>query len=156
MEAWRLLKHNAIKDFIGAIARRTRKYRGCLVIATQNYSDFTASFSETAADVLASSDWRIMSGADNASRDVLMNNFGMKGKEGMMDKLMKVKTQKGLYSEYIIAHKDGGYDIGRLFLEPFSQKLYSSTAEDVVALNKLKAKGLTIDQAIEALMKKEV
>lgn len=70
-EAWRLLKHNAMKDFIGGVARRARKYRGSLLVATQNYSDFNKEFSETAADVLTCSDWRVMSGSDGGSYNYL-------------------------------------------------------------------------------------
>jgi len=70
-EAWRLLGHNAMKEFIGGIARRARKYRGSLVVATQNYFDFSKEKSETAADVLASSDWRVMAGSDGGQDEYL-------------------------------------------------------------------------------------
>ena len=54
----------------------------------------------------------------------------------------------------MIKHKSGGSDIARLFLEPFSAALYSSTAEDVKRLSELKKKGLNTEQAIERMIGK--
>ena len=152
-EAWRLLKHNAMKDFIGGVARRARKYRGSLLVATQNYSDFNKEFSETAADVLTCSDWRVMSGSDGGSYNYLKKDFGME--EHHIATLKGVQSQKGLYSEYMIMHKNGESDVARMFLDPFTQKLYSSTAEEVVAMEKLMESGLTIAEAIKTLIVKE-
>ena len=52
----------------------------------------------------------------------------------------------------MICHKEGGSDIARLFLEPFSQGLYTSTAEDVKALEDYKEAGMTVEEAVEALI----
>lgn len=152
-EAWRLLGHNAMKEFIGGIARRARKYRGSLVVATQNYFDFSKEKSETAADVLASSDWRVMAGSDGGSYESLKNDFGME--EYHIATLKGVQSQKGLYSEYMIMHKNGSSDVARMFLDPFTLKLYSSTAEEVLAMEKLIESGLTIAEAIDTLIKEE-
>ena len=148
-EAWSLLKHDGMKEFMASIARRARKYKGCLVVATQNYFDFDKSESQTANEILACSDWRVMAGADRADEVWLKELFSLDMEIGL---LKGVETQKGLYSEYMIKHKNGGSDIARLFLEPFSRALYSSTAEDVKRLESLKKEGLSTEQAIEKII----
>jgi len=69
--------------------------------------------------------------------------------------LKGVQSQKSLYSEYMIMHKNGSSDVARMFLDPFTLKLYSSTAEEVLAMEKLIESGLTIAEAIEVLIENE-
>ena len=149
-EAWLLLQHDGMSGFMREIARKARKYRGCLVIATQNYSDFNPEFSKTAHEILPNCDWRILLGADNSVDKELKTLFSLNHTQ--INLLKTVKAEKGLYSEYMICHKEGGSDIGRLFLEPFSQGLYTSTAEDVKALEDYKAAGMSVEEAVEMLV----
>jgi conjugal transfer ATP-binding protein TraC len=58
---------------------------------------------------------------------------------------------KGAYSEFMIRHKNNSWQIGRLLLDPFSAKLYSTKAEDVAKVQKMRARGISITSAIEAL-----
>ncbi len=148
-EAWSLLKHAGMREFMGAIARKARKYKGCIVIATQNYGDFSYEFSPVANEILSCSDWRIMAGADRSDEKYLENLFSL---DIEIPLLRSVRGQKGLFSEYMIKHKSGGSDIARLFLEPFSKALYSSTAEDVQLLKAIKSQGFSTEEAIEKMI----
>lgn len=155
-EAWKLLVHPAMKKFIDTISRTARKYRGSLVIATQNVTDFDSSFSEAAAAVLSQAEWVVMfSASGNDKRlPMLKNNFGMS--DGEIDIVERLDGKKGVYSEFMLRHNGGnagsGWQIGRLFLDDFSVKLFSSKAEDVELMNKYKAEGMTIEQAVEKTM----
>ncbi|KIE04244.1 hypothetical protein NF27_IP00120 [Candidatus Jidaibacter acanthamoeba] len=149
-EAWRLLTHPAIKAFLEGIARRTRKYNGCLIVATQFMKDFDESRSPAAAAILSQSDWRIILSA--SGEDELM----LKEKLGMNDAEISIVTDlaglKGAYSEFMIRHKNNSWQIGRLMLDKFSAKLYSTTAEEVVQVRNMRKQGFTVEQCVERLM----
>ena len=152
-EAWRLLRHDAIKEFIEGIARRARKYNGSLVVATQNISDFEKSKSEAAAAVLSQSDWRIILKAESKDEATLKEQLGMQKEE--VDITRGLKGEKGRYSEFMLRHSSDAWSIGRLMLDSFSVKLYSSTAEDVTKISHLRKQGYSLQRAIEQLIVEE-
>jgi conjugal transfer ATP-binding protein TraC len=152
-EAWRLLRHDAIKGFIEGIARRARKYNGSLVVATQSISDFEKEKSAAAAAVLSQSDWRVLLSAENKDEKILKDQLGMH--KGEIDIACSLKGDKGRFSEFMIRHSSGSWCIGRLMLEAFSVKLYSSKAEDVTQIQKLRKQGYSLEDAIEQLISEE-
>jgi len=152
-EAWRLLRHDAIKGFIEGIARRARKYNGSLIVATQSISDFAQSKSEAAAAVLSQSDWRILLSAESKDEKILKEQLGMG--RGEVDIACSLKGEKGCFSEMMIRHSSSAWCIGRLNLDAFSAKLYSSKAEDVTQIQKLRAHGHSLEDAIEHLINEE-
>jgi conjugal transfer ATP-binding protein TraC len=149
-EAWRLLKHPAMKGFIAGIARRARKYDGCLIVATQTMSDFDKSESEAAATVLSQSTWRVILSVDDSDYDILKHKLGMSDAE--IDIAKSMSGLKGAYSEFMIRHVSGNWQIGRLLLDRFSAKLYSTTASDVREIKNLQQEGSTVVEAIERLL----
>lgn len=152
-EAWKLLRHDAIRGFIEGIARRARKYNGNLVVATQSISDFSEEKSAAAASVLSQSDWRVILSAESKDEKILKEQLGMEA--GEVEIARNLRGDKGRYSEFIIRHSSGSWLIGRLVLDPFSAKLYSSRAEDVIAIKKMKGQGYELEQAIEKLIEGE-
>lgn len=152
-EAWRLLRHDAIKGFIEGIARRARKYNGNLVVATQSISDFEESKSAAAAAVLSQSDWRVLLSAEGKDEKILKEQLGMEKAEVNISK--ELKGERGRYSEMMIRHSSGSWQIGRLILDPFSAKLYSSKASDVTRIQMLQKQGHTLAEAINHLTNQE-
>ncbi|MEQ9115673.1 MAG: TraC family protein [Rickettsiales bacterium] len=152
-EAWRLLRHDAIKGFIEGIARRARKYNGNLVVATQSISDFEEGKSAAAAAVLSQSDWRVLLSAEGKDEKILKDQLGMEKPEIGIAK--DLKGERGRYSEMMIRHSSGSWQIGRLILDPFSAKLYSSKASDVVEIQRLQKQGLSLAEAINHLTNEE-
>lgn len=152
-EAWRLLRHDAIKGFIEGIARRARKYNGSLVVATQNISDFEKEKSEAAAAVLSQSDWRVILKAEGKDEKTLKDQLGMEKEEVGIAR--SLKGEKGRYSEFMIRHSSDNWSIGRLMLDRFSVKLYSSTPEDVTRIGALKEEGYSTYEAINQLIIEE-
>lgn len=146
-EAWRLLRHNAIKSFIEGIARRARKYNGNLVVATQSVTDFDEKNSQAAAAVLSQSDWRVLLSAEGRDEKILKSQLSMD--EWQINIAQKLRGSKGKYSEFMLRHSRGAWQIARLMLDPFSAKLYSSKAEDVIAIRAMQNKGFSLTEAIE-------
>lgn len=153
-EAWKLLVHPALKSFIEGIARRARKYNGNIVVATQRLSDFDRSKSEAAAAVLSQAAWRIILSVEGGDNEIMKTELGMDDGEIAIAK--GLCGLKGAYSEFMIRHQNGNWQIGRLLLDPFSAKLYSTSAEDIVAIRKMKEQGLSIESAVESLIEKRI
>jgi conjugal transfer ATP-binding protein TraC len=152
-EAWKLLPHPAIRDFIDGIARRARKYQGSLEVATQRISDFDKSKSEAAAAVLGITEWIVLFSVEGKESDILKNQLNMSDAE--IEIARKLCGLKGSYSEFMLRNKNGTWQICRLLLDKFSAKLYSTSADDVVAIRKLKAQGLSIVDAVNHLITSE-
>jgi conjugal transfer ATP-binding protein TraC len=71
--------------------------------------------------------------------------------EQARDLLMSVDTVQGKYSEIAI-RGPGGLSIGRLIVDRFTEKLYSTQAQEFQYVQDRVAAGRTIDQAVEELV----
>lgn len=149
-EFWRLGVHPALKEPIEGFARRGRKYNLSLILASQCMSDFSNHNSPAGAAALAQADWRIMLSSDGKDEQMLKDELQMSPAEIAL--VSGLAGLKGAYSEFMIRHKSGNWQIGRLLLDPFSAKLYSTKAEDVAAIKKMRAEGITVEEAIERLL----
>ena len=147
-EAWDLLRGNQSKEFIETAARRLRKYGGSLVTGTQSVNDFYSNPSAQAA--FENSDWMCLLSQKAESIEQLKQS-GRLMMDAAMESLMKsVHTQQGHYSEVMIVGPSG-YAVGRLLLDPFSHILYSTKAEDYVAVKQYEAQGMPLSDAIAAV-----
>ena len=66
--------------------------------------------------------------------------------------LQSLRTEHGAYSEIFI-HSPIGNGIGRLIVDPYSLLLFSSRAEDFNAINEKRSAGMTVSQAIDAVLR---
>ena len=149
-EVWALLNGSRVTEFIQAFARRARKHNGSIMLGTQDISDF---FSSQAGEVAYRiSDWLIMLQQKSESIDRFIEK-GQKKVDRYQEKLLKsLRTVNGKYSEMMI-FGDDWYALGRLMLDPFSQILYSSKAQDFQAVQDLRAAGYSLPEAIQKLVK---
>jgi len=150
-EAWDMLKGGQGGDIIEGIARRARKYKGSLITITQSLADYFASPAAEAA--YKNSYWKLihMQNASDISTcleegKIILSPFQKK-------LLLSVKTENGVYSEMMILGDGGECALGRLFLDPFSNLLYSTRAEDFAAVNQLCQQGFSLVEAIWQLVK---
>lgn len=152
-EAWDLLRGKQTGVFIETLARRLRKYYGSLVIGTQSVDDFFTTPGALAA--FENSDWMCFLAQKKSS----ISRFAESGKIDMDDgkkyALETVSTRHGEYSEVMICDADGNYSIQRLILDPFSQLLYSTKAQEYVQIKELQQKGMSISQAINHMINHE-
>lgn len=147
-EAWDLLHGSGMKEFIEGYVRRVRKYGGNLITGTQSINDYYKN--PAARAVLENSQWKIFLAQNTDAVDYLKEHKVIKMNSALEESLKRLRMLGGCYSEALI-YGDTGWYIGRLILDPFSIFLYSSKAEDVNALNQLKAQGYTIEEAVKKL-----
>lgn len=153
-EAWDLLKSPQMEGFIESLARRLRKYNGALVVGTQSVKDFERSFGAKAA--FQNSNWFIMLGKDNDSLNTLKKDNLIAMSESKETALASLKMEAGKYSEAFIHHKGSGYSsVNQLKLDPFSMILYSTKAEEFLAVNALMARGMPLEDALEWLLARQ-
>ena len=151
-EAWDLLHGPASKAFVEGLARRARKYNGALITGTQTVNDYYKN--DAALASYENTDWICFLAQKPDSINFLKNSGRIAVDEGMERDMKSLKRSGSQYSEVMILGP-GGYAIGRLMLDPFSVKLYSSKAEDFEAIRRLQADGLSLIDAVETLAREE-
>ena len=149
-EAWDLLSGGATAEFIEAGYRRARKYKGAFMSATQGVDDYYRNPAAKAA--LDNSDWMFLLRQKPESIE-MMDKLGQLTMDDAMKRLLQsLRTEHGAYSELFI-HSPAGNGIGRLIVDPYSLLLFSSRAEDFNAIGAKRAAGLTVSQAIDAVLR---
>jgi type-IV secretion system protein TraC len=148
-EAWRLLGNGAAGDFIEAGYRTARKYGGAFMTITQGIDDYYESASARAA--LNCSDWVWLLRQKPESLAAAADNKRLFVDESAQQYLMSLDTVAGKYSEVAIRSPEG-LSIGRLVVDRYSEKLYSTKAEEVQFIEDALAAGQSVDQAVDALV----
>lgn len=149
-EAWDLLRSKQMGVFIETLARRLRKYHGSLVIGTQSIEDFFVTPGAHAA--YQNSDWMCFLSQKKSSITAWAKAGKLDIEESKVRALESVSTQHGEYSEVMIIDGDKNFSIARLILDPFSNLLYSTRAQDHSNIETLKKRGMSVAQAINALL----
>jgi conjugal transfer ATP-binding protein TraC len=152
-EAWDLLRGKQTGLFIETLARRLRKYNGSLVIGTQSIDDFFSTPGANAA--YENSDWMCLLSQKKSSISRLSESKRVRMDVHMQTALESVTTQHGEFSEVLIWDADGNYSIARLILDPFSNLLYSTKAEDYSMIKDLTKAGKTIVESIHHILDKK-
>lgn len=148
-EAWDMLRGKQSGVFIETLARRLRKYRGSLVVGTQSINDFFQSPGAQAA--FDNSDWMCMLSQKPESIEQLKKLDRISLSLAQEAQLKSVKTKQGQYAEVMITGPNG-YAIGRLILDPFSNLLYSTKAQDYEAVKRLTKSGVSVRDAVKQLV----
>lgn len=149
-EAWDLLRSKQTGEFIETLARRLRKYYGSLVVGTQSVEDFFVSPGAQAA--YDNSDWMCLLSQKKSSLAGLVNDGKLNLNKNMLRALESVNTRHGEYSEVMICDGDGNYSIARLILDPFSQLLFSTKAQDYSDIKFKTDQGMSVSNAIRTLL----
>ena len=149
-EAWDLLRAKQSGDFIETLARRLRKYNGSLIVGSQNIEDFFSTPGAVAA--FDNSDWVCFLAQKRPAIAVLEQSEKLGRDKQIFRALESITTKAGEFSEVLIYQGDGSYNIARVVLDKFSYNLYSTKAQDYVKLKDLTSSGLSIVQAIHAIM----
>ncbi|MBT4922413.1 MAG: TraC family protein, partial [Rickettsiales bacterium] len=148
-EAWTMLKGGSMEEFIEGFVRRVRKFGGSLITASQYITDYYAN--PAAKAVLDNSQWKVFLAQNDDAVENLKEKKIINMSSHLETALKKLRMVSGCYAECLILG-DAGWYVGRLTLDPFSIFLYSSKAEDVAALKKLKSSGLSVEEAIIKLI----
>lgn len=149
-EAWEFLAGKAGETLIEAAARQARKYGGFLVVGSQNAEDFHKSLAAKAA--FNNSAWKCYLGQSNEAFKTFEKE-DLITSPAMLSLLKTVKMSPGKYGEIMIV-SETGYAVGRLILDPYSQLLYSTKADEFTAVETLMRQGIPVEEAIERLLEK--
>ncbi len=145
-EAWDMLRGGHGAKIIEHVARRARKYKGSLLVATQSLADFFNS--EAGNAVYKQSYWLLLLMQKDTSITQALKNDEVKF-SAFQERLMRsVTTEHGEYSEILIQGGNGEFAVGRLLLDPYSRVLYSTQPDDYARIEALQAKGLSMTDAI--------
>ena len=149
-EAWDLLKEGAVAKFMEHAYRKFRKYGGSVIIATQSINDLYNS--ETGQAIAENSASMYLLGQTEETIESVKESKRLAVPDFYYRLLKTVHTIAGVYSEIFIKSK-AGIGVGRLIVGEFQKLLYSTTPEDVQAIQNYLNQGLTIDQAINAVLR---
>lgn len=153
-EAWDLFQGELSGHFIETGCRRAAKYNGAFVTATQSRQDYDKTPAARAA--LANSDWTITFAQKREAIDAMQNDNQGKNTSNSLflnPWLKSLTTVRGEYAECLIQGPQG-ISLHRLWLEPFSRILTSSTAEEYSEVKRLMAQGQSLEAAVEAVAKR--
>jgi hypothetical protein len=143
-EAWMILDYAA--SFLAEIARTIRKYGGALVTCVQNYED-----SQKTADhqaIFSNSTWTVMLKQDEKSLATFKTSdaFG-----SMIPLIRSIAFKPGRFSECLI-YTTGVQVIGRLALDKYSSKVFSTDSKDFNMIQEQISQGSTMDAVIERMI----
>ncbi len=147
-EAWKLMGYGNAGSFIEEGYRTVRKYEGAFLTVTQGVNDYYKS--GTAQAAFENSDWVFLLRQKKESLKQLQTSgrFAMEADE--MKLLRSIHTVHGKYSE-VATYSPDGMAIGRLIVDPFTEKLYSTKGTEFDFIQRRVEQGRTLAQAVEEL-----
>lgn len=149
-EAWDMLQGQGTAKFIEGVARRARKYTGCIITGTQSIDDY---FANPAANVCyQNSDWVVMLAQKGETLDRLVAENKLSVPDGFVSRLKTITSVAGSFSEMAVKGPEGSWFFGRLLLDPFSLAVYSSKGSTVEGINARKRQGYSTVEAIKEMI----
>lgn len=149
-EAWDLLKEGEVSVFMEHAYRKFRKYGGSVVIATQSINDLYEN--QVGRAIAENSASMYLLGQTEETVESVKRSGRLALSDAGFNILKTVHTVQGIYSEIFIKSKTG-MGIGRLIVGEFQKLLYSTDPRDVDAIDQHVKRGLTIPDAIRAVLK---
>lgn len=147
-EAWRLMSGGNAGSFIEEGYRVARKFGGAFMTVTQGINDYYKS--PTAEAALANADWMFLLRQKPEAIKAALKDDRLASTEGMTSFLTSIDTVHGLFSEIAIIGPEG-MSVGRLIVDSFSEKLYSTQADEFQAIKDMQAQGMSLVDAINKL-----
>ena len=155
-EAWKLLQGKTSGAFIDEATRIARKYKGSISLATQQLTDYFREEGGAAEKAFENSAWKAVLKQNPESLLAMRANPKLESfvkSEFDLRLLQSVHSNPPHYSEVALFGPEVRGVVGRLRLDPFTLLLTSTNAEDYQALEEKTSQGMTISNAIEAVLK---
>lgn len=149
-EAWELLSSDATASFVEKAYRQFRKADASIGVISQSVLDIWDSAGGRAMADNTSHFYLLRQKAD--SIEAVREGKKLPVGDWGYQMLKSVHTAPGKYAE-IMSITPFGVGIGRLVLNNFQKVLFSTKAEDVVALRKLREQGMDLGQAVSHLVR---
>ncbi|WP_010303293.1 type IV secretion system protein TraC [Candidatus Odyssella thessalonicensis] len=154
-EAWQLLAGKSTAQFISALSRTSRKYKGSLTLATQHLTDYFKPECPGATEAFNSAGWKCILHQKSDVISSLKNHPQLQDfvKDGYRETLLKsIHAKPPHYSEVAIFGPGVEGIVGRLRLDPFSRILYSTNASEYSMIERLLERGHKLEDAIELII----
>lgn len=156
-EGWQLLnfKNEKVGNFIETGYRTARRHRGAYITITQNIKDFDAPDASAAAKAAwGNSSYKIILKQD--TKEFKTYNQIQKGQFTdleiqIINKFGKAKDQ--WFSSFMLSINDTN-SWHRLFVDPLSRAMFSSTGEDFEFIQQRRARGMDIHDAVYELARR--
>jgi conjugal transfer ATP-binding protein TraC len=152
-EAFQLIASNETAAFIVSFYRQLRKFGATCMICTQSVNDLYAS--DGAAAIVENSAHMWLLGQKPESIRMVRKEGRLEMPDAAFQLLESVHTVPGEYSE-ILVRSPAGIGVGRLVVSEFNRLLYSTKAQDVAQRKALQDRGMTIEQAVNAMLEERV
>lgn len=148
-EGWQLLATDDAATFIEKAYRQFRKHNGSVGVITQSVMDVWDTKGGRAIAENSAHMYLLRQKSD--SIDAIKRDNRLPFGEWAYEQLKTVHTVQGQYSE-IMCVTPYGLGIGRLVLNDYQKIMFSTKAEDVKAMQELRARGLSLADAIDHLV----
>lgn len=150
-EAWDLISMPSTAKFIEASYRLFRKYGASAIIVTQSLMDLYAAGAVGDA-IIANTAFMFSLGQKDTTIESLKETKKYPMTEYEEKMLKSARTLRFVFSE-IWLNTPHGKGIGRLLLTPYENLLFSTNAPDKQAIDKYRAKGLIVSDAVKAVLR---
>jgi conjugal transfer ATP-binding protein TraC len=140
----------AMSEFIEKLYLRIRKYHGSAVTATQNIEHYYASVA--GASVFNQSDFIFLGRQSKQSISSAAKSEKFVMDDGLKRLLGSLAGEEGVYKEWYV-QSPIYTGVFRLFIDPTTGLLLSNRAEDNVPIDTRLAAGMTMDQAIDDVLR---
>lgn len=149
-EAWDLLREGEVSVFMEHAYRKFRKYGASAIIATQSIDDLYEN--SVGKAIAANSANMLLLGQKNETIELVREKKQLVLSPAGFNLLRSVHTEAGVYSG-IFLYSETGQGVGRLVVSDFQKLLYSTDPVDVQAIKEKQEAGLSVQDAIYAVMK---
>lgn len=155
-EAWRLMKSrdvggsNHAAEFIEEGYRVARKHGGSFMSLTQKISDYYQS--ETSKAALMNADFTIfLRQKDEELTSAIKQKYL---DQSVVEVLKTLETKQGQYSEMAVSSPEG-LSVFRLIVDPLTEKVFSTSPDEVDFISTEMSKGYSLLEAVEMLINKQ-
>lgn len=148
-EAWDLLKEGEVASFMEAAYRKFRKYNGAVLIATQSVSDLYEN--PVGRAIAENSATMCLLGQKPEAIESVTKKGQLELSPAYVNLLKSVHTEAGVFSE-IFVKSERGYGIYRLIVDDYSKLLYSTSPDELSAIQRWVDEGYSNTEAIHKVL----
>lgn len=151
-EAWELFEDPMVAKFLEGAYRRFRKYNSACVVITQSLDDL---YNSASGDAIAKNSANVIVLRQNSEAiESLYKSERFKIGEYGFNMLRSLHTERGQYSDLMLRQGDA-WGVARFVVDRYTQLLYSTSPDDVMAIQALRDRGMSVKEAIEHIIRVE-
>ena len=147
-EAWDLLNGANSAPFIETGYRRARKYLGSYILITQSRKDLEK-YPALGQAIVNNSAFQFFLAQKSSDIDEMKEQNLIALSDYDTKLLKQVHTVKGVYSEIGVIYPSGAFSVIRLIVSDKTKMLFTTDPNDMYCINRLKAIGYSLNEALE-------